>query len=53
MELLRKKAEHTVTGSAAKFCFDSPLRIRTNKTKRNKWGTHVYLWQIHFDIWQN
>ena len=17
------------------------------------WGTHVYLWQIHFDIWQH
>ena len=17
------------------------------------WGTHVYLWQIHFDIWKN
>ena len=17
------------------------------------WGTHVYLWQIHFNIWQN
>ena len=17
------------------------------------WGAHVYLWQIHFDIWQN
>ena len=17
------------------------------------WGTHLYLWQIHFDIWQN
>ena len=17
------------------------------------WGTHVYLWEIHFDIWQN
>ena len=17
------------------------------------WGTYVYLWQIHFDIWQN
>ena len=17
------------------------------------WGTHVYLWQIHFDIWEN
>ena len=34
MVLLRKKAEHTVTGSAAKFCFDSPLRIRTNKNKQ-------------------
>ena len=19
----------------------------------SEWGTHVYLWQIHFDIWQN
>ena len=19
----------------------------------SRWGTHVYLWQIHFDIWQN
>ena len=19
----------------------------------SQWGTHVYLWQIHFDIWQN
>ena len=19
----------------------------------SSWGTHVYLWQIHFDIWQN
>ena len=18
-----------------------------------EWGTHVYLWRIHFDIWQN
>ena len=17
------------------------------------WGTHVYLWRIHFDVWQN
>jgi len=17
------------------------------------WGTHIYLWRIHFDIWQN
>ena len=21
--------------------------------KGSGWGTHVYLWQIHFDIWQN
>ena len=20
---------------------------------RGKWGTHVYLWQIHVDVWQN
>ena len=19
----------------------------------SRWGTHVYLWQIHFDVWQN
>ena len=19
----------------------------------SEWGTHVYLWKIHFDIWQN
>ena len=19
----------------------------------SRWGTHVYLWQIHFSIWQN
>ena len=19
----------------------------------SEWGTHVYLWRIHFDIWQN
>ena len=21
--------------------------------KGSGWGTHVYLWRIHFDIWQN
>ena len=21
--------------------------------KGSGWGTHVYLWWIHFDIWQN
>ena len=23
------------------------------KVEGSGWGTHVYLWQIHFDIWQN
>ena len=23
------------------------------KNKLSGWGTHVYVWQIHFDIWQN
>ena len=23
------------------------------REKGSGWGTHVYLWQIHFDIWQN
>ena len=25
----------------------------SNWTTRSGWGTHVYLWRIHFDIWQN
>ena len=23
------------------------------KNKLSGWGTHVYVWRIHFDIWQN
>ena len=23
------------------------------KKQSSGWGTHVYLWRIHFDIWQN
>ena len=23
------------------------------REKGSGWGTHVYLWHIHFDIWQN
>ena len=25
----------------------------TESLKLTPWGTHVYLWRIHFDIWQN
>ena len=28
--------------------------VRGGRTEEGSgWGTHVYLWQIHFDIWQN
>ena len=23
------------------------------REEESGWGTHVYLWRIHFDIWQN
>ena len=23
------------------------------RVEGSRWGTHVYLWRIHFDIWQN
>ena len=26
---------------------------RGRRKEGSGWGTHVYLWQIHFDIWQN
>ena len=26
---------------------------RGRREECSGWGTHVYLWQIHFDIWQN
>ena len=27
--------------------------MATMREEGSGWGTHVYLWQIHFDIWQN
>ena len=30
-----------------------PLRDGTGREEGSGWGTHVYLWQILFDIWQN
>ena len=24
-----------------------------NREEGSEWGTHVYLWRIHFDLWQN
>ena len=35
-----------------------PQREKVHQTRGRReedsgWGTHVYLWWIHFDIWQN
>ena len=27
--------------------------ISMGREEGSRWGAHVYLWQIHFDIWQN
>ena len=29
------------------------LKNKQSGEEGSEWGTHVYLWQIHFDIWQN
>ena len=32
-----------------------PVQVRCTilREEGSGWGTHVYLWRIHFDIWQN
>ena len=34
------------------ICYKN-LRDGTGREEGSGWGTHVYLWQIHVDIWQN
>ena len=37
-------------------CFKKSQKESMHGMEREEgsgWGTHVYLWQIHFDIWQN
>ena len=37
--------------------FNNSLKNNIGWSHKNQegsgWGTHVYLWRIHFDIWQN
>ena len=39
----------------AKWLSEEALQIAVKRRdmKSKGWGTHVYLWRIHFDIWQN
>ena len=40
-----------------KILYDPPPRVKEiwggRREEGSGWGTHVYLWQIHFAIWQN
>ena len=37
------------------FCFKKLIdgEWGGRREEGSGWGTHVYLWRIHFDIWQN
>ena len=39
------------TGYARPVHWDNP--VGWDGEGGSGWGTHVYLWRIHFDIWQN
>ena len=42
------------TGCLGLVCWDHPEDgMGREEGGGPVWGTHVYLWQIHFDIWQN
>ena len=50
--LSRFDARHWMLGAGA---LGRPRGMvwRGRREEGSGWGTHVYLWQIHFDIWQN
>ena len=35
------------------WCTGMTQRDDMGREEGSGWGTHVYLWRIHFDIWQN
>ena len=35
------------------WCTGMTQRDGTGREEGSGWGTHVYLWRIHVDIWQN
>ena len=41
------------TGCLGLVLWDNPEGWGGRREEDSGWGTHVYLWQIHFDVWQN
>ena len=35
------------------WCTGTTQRDGMGRKEGSGWGTHVYLWRIHVDIWQN
>ena len=58
-----KKAEHQQIDAFELWCWRRLLRVPWTARRSNQfigrregcsgWGTHVYLWGIHVDVWQN
>ena len=58
-----KKSECQRTDAFELWCWRRLLRVSLGRPRGMEWGgrreegsgwgTHVYLWRIHFDIWQN
>ena len=51
----RRVLHRKVTGTALQFALGRPRGMEWGgrREEGSGWGTHVYLWRIHFDIWQN
>ena len=41
------------TNASWGWCTGTTQRDGMGREEGSGWGTHVYLWRIHFDIWQN
>ena len=57
-KLIKKKKQLWNTGILGHFLILIKRAYRGmewggRREEGSGWGTHVYLWQIHFDIWQN
>ena len=44
---------HLQPYSKGRSCIHFELPWGGRRAEGSGWGTHVYLWWIHFDIWQN